>query len=173
MRLLAGVKGDSVDVCTGSERGRAEAAEAAVLTAQHKLEALEAAQAQHAEHVQSLSGQVGQRLKVRPVLGHFAHQGSSKIPAIAQNMTPRGKRLFESVDLQDNADLIVCTDGAGQSAADGSCRCICKDRRARGEVSGGARSQAASEPLLCSSLWQADHITPFWPSGRLCIGITS
>ena len=59
-----------------------------MLTAQHKLEALEAAQAQHAEHVQSLSGQVGQRLKVRPVLGQFAHQGSSKIPAIAQNMTP-------------------------------------------------------------------------------------
>ena len=58
MCLQAGVNDSSVDLCTGSERERAEAAEGAVLTAQHKLEALEAAQAQQAQHVQSLSKQV-------------------------------------------------------------------------------------------------------------------
>ena len=67
----------SVVVCAGSERGRAEAAEAAVLTVQHKLEALEAAQAQQAEHVQSLGEQVGQRLQALPVLGQYANQASS------------------------------------------------------------------------------------------------
>ena len=63
MCLQTGVNGCSVDECTGSERGRAELAEAAVLTAQHKQEALQAAQAQQAEHVQSLSEQVGLWLK--------------------------------------------------------------------------------------------------------------
>ena len=58
MCLLAGIKLSSVNLCTGSERGRAETAEAAAETAQRRSEALEADQAQQAEHVQSLSLQV-------------------------------------------------------------------------------------------------------------------
>ena len=79
MCLQAGVKVSGVYLCTESERGRAEMAEAAALTAQHKLEALAAAQAQQAEHVQSLNEQV--RSPCNPYLfvkGTHANQARSR-----------------------------------------------------------------------------------------------
>ena len=58
MCLLAGMMLSSVNLCTGSERVRAETAEAAAKTARRRSEALEADQAQQAEHVLSLGKQV-------------------------------------------------------------------------------------------------------------------